>query len=114
MYQTCQLKFHCLLQLRPGSDTALPVTVRLYERSSRTDHLDEAVLALTQRPQQRLPPLLPHAVEVELERAGREDLPPGGASGLQTHQAVPVIGPQLREKNERILQRRQNFPQTLL
>ena len=74
---------------RSSLDTALSVTVRLYQRSPGTDHLDEAVLALPQRPQQGLPPLLPHAVEVELERAGRKDLPPVGVGWLQTDQTVP-------------------------
>ena len=72
-----------------GSHTTLSVTVRLYQGSPGTDHLYEAVLALPQRPQQRLPPLLPHAVQVELERAGREDLPPVGSCWLQADQTVP-------------------------
>ena len=68
---------------------ALSITVSLYQWSPGTDHLHEVVKTLSQRPQQRLPPLLPHAVQVELERAGREDLPPVGSCWLQADQTVP-------------------------
>ena len=67
---------------------ALPITVSLYQWSPGTDHLHEVLLTLSQRPQQRLPPLLPHAVEVELQRAGRETLPPHGESFVEAVQSV--------------------------
>ena len=85
-----QQKFHCLFP--PPRvwclDAALPVTVGLYQGGPRTDHLHEVVLALPQRPQQRLPPLLPHAVEVELQRTRRESLPSHGERLVEAVETV--------------------------
>ena len=64
---------------------ALPVTVGLNERGPGADQPREAVLALIERPQQRLrpPSSLP---EAKLEAArGEEPLPPGQA-GRARHQ----------------------------
>ena len=58
-------------------DTTLSVTVSLYKRSPGTDHLKVTILSLIKGTKKRFSPslLLPDTVEVQLERAGREELP---------------------------------------
>lgn len=88
---------YLLLPAQPSLHAALTVTVGLDEGGPGAHQPGQAVLALTERPQQGLrpqgPPSLP---EAELEAGGGPPLPPGQAprhQGRGQTRLVPASGP---------------------